>query len=207
MICAATTERNDVIDFHPRMEVAARCAGLGGADHPNVFPGNLATNSHLPSASIVGGRIVDFFGSLWIFLAPLSLLLIQARAVFAAVFRSFFTIMLRFLGFGARDLRGGPSGMQTIRASFLLSEMLRILFARFSAFGVYFIAFLSQVLRVVGSQVVFIFRAPSRLIGGVALAVLFRPQFRAQPRFDLSFFRAIHRETLPHGLAANNYAA
>lgn len=208
MIGAALAERNDVVDFHPRMGLATRCADLGGPDFSYVGSGQSA-RSHVSGASRMRSGSVNSPVFFRVFFSPSTAQLKQLFSVLFAVLAHLFLVPFRVL---SSPLSAGIDRLfLTLRflasVSLLLAEKLGVLLALLTALCIYFIAFLGQVLRVVGAQIVLILRAPSRLIGGVAVAVLFRPQFRAQPRFDLPLFRAIHKETLPHGLAANNYAA
>lgn len=207
MIGATLAQRNDVIDFHSMMEIVARCTDTGGPDISRVGPCH-RTDVYPSRTSRMGRRIVNGFMFLWIFLPPFAAHYQKLFFVFMSVFSHLFAISVGVFQtpFSAifRSLFLAIWFLTSL--SLLVSKMLRVLFALLAYLGSDLIAFLGAILRVVVAQLLLILHAPSRLVLAVAGLVGCRPQLRAQARFDLPFFGFIHRPTMPHFGAANNYA-
>lgn len=205
MVRAALTERNDVVDFHSRVGTAACCADFGGTNSLHVIGCDLSYRN-LANAPIVSRSIVDLFCPFRILLAPLAPLLIQPLSVALSVSTTNFAVMIWVLGFGVFRCLDVFSRVLAIRTLLLLTKYLWIFFAQSPSFLILLGLGGRPILTAIFNKLVVVLRAPSRLVLAITFFVRRRPQLRASPRFDFSFFGFIHRPMVPHFGAANNYA-
>lgn len=151
MIRSTLTERDNVVDFHLRMGVAACCAVGGNAHRFDIVGADIA-NSANAGPSVLRTGSPDFFRSLWVRYAPPS----GSSRSLCWMLLSVFTGTLG--GFG-QALRGG--------FVFALWALL------------YLLSVLRSIAGTVLAKFVFVVRAPAPLIRLVAIGILAGPFFGA----------------------------
>ncbi len=202
MIRSAATESNDVVDFHLRVDVAARGADAAVENNSHISERYFADGENAGAAVVVGSS-ADRPSSFGIVFSPLGFSLGEFLSMFFAVFShhkavSLAIVLLPFLG-----ALFCPTGIVLVGITFLVAltlslgiflSLMSLLFLDFHRIG-------GAVRNTVEPFLLTVLVTPSLLIGAVLLGIGQSPCLRANARTQylgrwLTRYTTVHNSIL-----------